>query len=416
MASPIHHVFDPISHWTLQDPARVAVRFENRSWTWQQLSDRVHSNAAAQSALGLTASGRVAFLDKNHPDCIETTLACALVGTVNAVVNFRLAPSELVYVLNDSQAELVFVGAEFVETFELIKPELLHLRKTVVVGGDADEYEDWLQNAPEVAMTHAVSPDDCFLQLYTSGTTGYPKGAMLTHRSLGAHSNAASVAFGFERDSVNMVAMPLFHVGGTSWALAAMSQGAETIVVREVVPDVVLEQIARQSVTHAFFVPAVIRFFLQIPGVAERDLGSLRCLGYGGSPMPEALLRTAMKTFDVDFYQVYGIDRGVRCVLCACGGGSPRPRASRTATFGRAAYRRCRDPRGGSGYGRRTPGRRGRRIPDPWTAGDGRVLAAGGRNHCELRRGVVQDRRRRPTGCRWLVLRRGPSQGRHHLG
>ena len=183
MTSPIHHVFEPITHSTLQDPARVAVRFENQSWTWQQLSDRVHSNAAAQSALGLAAGGRVAFLDKNHPACLETTLACALVGTVNAVVNFRLAPSELVYVLNDSQAELVFVGAEFVETFELIKPELLHLRKTIVVGGDADEYEGWLQNAPDVAMTHAVSPDDCFLQLYTSGTTGYPKGAMLTHRS-----------------------------------------------------------------------------------------------------------------------------------------------------------------------------------------------------------------------------------------
>ena len=319
MASPIHHVFDPITHWTSQDPARLAVRFENQSWTWQQLSDRVHSNAAVQSALGLAAGGRVAFLDKNHPACLETTLACALVGTVNSVVNFRLAPSELVYVLNDSQAELVFVGAEFVETFELIKPELLHVRKTVVVGGDADEYEAWLQNAPDGATAHTVSSDDCFLQLYTSGTTGYPKGAMLTHRSLGAHSIAASAAFGFERDSVNMVAMPLFHVGGTSWALAAMSQGAETIVVGDVVPDVVLEQIARQSVTHAFFVPAVIRFFLQVPGVSELDLGSLRCLGYGGSPMPDALLRTAMKAFDVDFYQVYGMTEasGVFCVLAA---------------------------------------------------------------------------------------------------
>ena len=317
MASPIHHVFDPITYWVSQDPTRVALRFEDQSWTWQQLSDRVRRNAAAQSALGLAPGDRVAFLDKNHPASLETTLACALAGTVNAVLNYRLAPSELAYVINDSRAELLILGAEFVDVVDAIKPNLDHVRTIIVLGGEADEYEAWLGKAPPREIAHPAHPEDCFLQLYTSGTTGHPKGAMLTHRSVGAHSVASSAAFGFARDSVNMVAMPLFHVGGTSWALAAMSQGAETILVREVVPAVVLDQITRQSVTHAFFVPAVIRFFLQVPGVSARDFRSLRCLGYGGSPMPEALLREAMGTFEVDFYQVYGMTEasGVFCVL-----------------------------------------------------------------------------------------------------
>ncbi|MHA4852859.1 long-chain-fatty-acid--CoA ligase [Rhodococcus sp. MSC1_016] len=317
MASPIHHVFDPITYWVSQDPTRVALRFGDESWTWQQLSDRVRRNAAAQSALGLAPGDRVAFLDKNHPASIETTLACALAGTANAVLNYRLAPSELTYVINDSQAELLILGAEFVDVVETIKPNLDHVRTIIVLGGEADEYEAWLDKAPPRHIAHSAHPEDCFLQLYTSGTTGYPKGAMLTHRSVGAHSIAASAAFGFARDSVNMVAMPLFHVGGTSWALAAMAQGAETVLVREVVPPMVLDQITRHSVTHAFFVPAVIRFFLQVPGVSARDFPSLRCLGYGGSPMPEPLLREAMSTFDVDFYQVYGMTEasGVFCVL-----------------------------------------------------------------------------------------------------
>src|SRR6478735_436853 len=107
MASPIHHVFDPITYWVSQDPTRVALRFEEESWTWQQLSDRVRRNAAAQSALGLAPGDRVAFLDKNHPASLETTLACAVAGTVNAVLNYRLAPSELAYVINDCRAELL---------------------------------------------------------------------------------------------------------------------------------------------------------------------------------------------------------------------------------------------------------------------------------------------------------------------
>ncbi|QSE84837.1 long-chain-fatty-acid--CoA ligase [Rhodococcus koreensis] len=317
MASPILHVFDPITHWTSRDPARIAIRFQDQSWTWQQLSERVRRNAAAQLVLGLAAGDRVAFLDKNHPASLETTLGCAVAGTVNAVLNFRLAPSELAYVINDCRAELLILGAEFTGVVESIRADLEYVRTIVVLGGEHDEYESWLDSAPSDVPAHRADPTDCFLQLYTSGTTGHPKGAMLTHRSVGAHSESASTAFGFDRDSVNMVAMPLFHVGGTSWALAAMSQGAETILVREVVPALVLKQITDQAVTHAFFVPAVIRFLLQIPGVSGQDLASLRCLGYGGSPIPEALLREAMNTFGVDFYQVYGMTEasGVFCVL-----------------------------------------------------------------------------------------------------
>jgi acyl-CoA synthetase (AMP-forming)/AMP-acid ligase II len=187
----------------------------------------------------------------------------------------------------------------------------------VVIGGDGDQYESWLAAAAPAETERRSDADECFVQLYTSGTTGHPKGAMLTHRSLAAHNAGAIQGFGFSEDMVNMVAMPLFHVGGTSWALAAMSVGGHTVVVREVVPRAVLDEIVDREVTHAFFVPAVYGFLLDVPDVATRDYSALRCLGYGGSPMPLPLMRRCLATWDVDFYQVYGMTEmsGVFSVL-----------------------------------------------------------------------------------------------------
>ncbi|ASR35304.1 long-chain fatty acid--CoA ligase [Prauserella marina] len=314
------HVADLLQRWEQRSPGRVALRFGEQSWSWRDLSARVRRNAAAQRAAGLAEGDRVAFLDKNHPACLETTLACAYAGTVNAVVNARLAPDELSYVLNDSAAKVLFVGAELLPALEGIRDELKTVERVIVVGGaETDEYEAFLAGAGEPDGTERADAtlDDCFLQLYTSGTTGYPKGAMLTHRCLLAHSEAAAKGFGFTADSVNLVAMPLFHVGGTSWALAGMSVGCETVLVRDVVPADVLATIAAHRVTHAFFVPAVIGFLLRVPGVREADVSTLRCLGYGGSPMPAAVLSQAMDVFDVDFYQVYGMTEaaGVFCIL-----------------------------------------------------------------------------------------------------
>ncbi|MGE5136145.1 MAG: long-chain-fatty-acid--CoA ligase [Gemmatimonadota bacterium] len=311
-ASP--HIFDMIRRWEADDPGRVAVRYGGQSWTWAEFASRARRNASAQVAAGLAAGDRVAFLDKNHPACLETTLGCSLAGTANAVVNFRLAPDEVAFIINDAKARVLFAGAEFLPVVEQIRAQIPTVEQVITVGGDDGGdggYERFLADAADAVPGREAALDDCFLQLYTSGTTGFPKGAMLTHRSMIAHSRAASSGCGLGRDSVNMVAMPLFHVGGTSWSLAGMSEGCQTVVVRELVPDQALAQIARDRVTHGFFVPAVYGFFLQVPGLADYDLSSLRCLCYGGAPMPTPLLRQALAAFpDAGFYQVYGMTEG----------------------------------------------------------------------------------------------------------
>jgi acyl-CoA synthetase (AMP-forming)/AMP-acid ligase II len=300
-------IADTVAYWQERRPDAEAMRCGAASWTWSELDERIRRNAAAQLATGLTRGERIVSFDKNHPFCLETSLACALIGTANAVVNFRLAPPEIAYVINDSQASVVLVGAEFLPVFEQIRADLPTVRRVIVVGGDHDEYESWLAGSQPLTGTEPVDADECFLQLYTSGTTGFPKGAMITQRAMTAHADAMSDSLGLDSDGVSMVAMPLFHVGGSSWALCTLYYGARQVVVRDINPPVLLDELVEQGVTHTFLVPAIFGFLLQIPGVADRDYSKLRGLVYGASPMPLPLLRRSLATFPADFHQVYGM-------------------------------------------------------------------------------------------------------------
>jgi acyl-CoA synthetase (AMP-forming)/AMP-acid ligase II len=246
-------------------------------------------------------------LDLNHPSCVELTLACAQVGTANAVVNFRLAPPEIVYVINDAQARVLFVGPEFAAAVAQVRDKLPTVERVIHVGGEADEYEPWLAGHEPDPEVHPADPEDCFVQLYTSGTTGFPKGAMLTHRAMLAHAANVSNDFRLDTTSRVQVAMPLFHVGGTSYALLAISLGAHIAMLRVPDPTAVVESLESQRITHTFLVPALMAAMTQVPGVAERDFSTLQALSYGASPMPLPVMRACRKLFPGVMHQVYGM-------------------------------------------------------------------------------------------------------------
>ncbi|MFF5985968.1 long-chain-fatty-acid--CoA ligase [Prauserella flavalba] len=317
MTSGFSPVYASLEHWVRTAPDREALAFGERRWTWAQLDQRVRRAAGALRAAGLEPGDRFAVLDKNHPACLELTLAASLIGVANAVVNFRLSAEELAHVLGDSTAGLAVVGAEFVPAVRELRDRLPGLREVIVLGGETDQYEQWIAAAEPVTDPYPATPDDCFLQLYTSGTTGWPKGAMLTQRSMGAHTKTVVSAYDMDESTINVVAMPLFHVGGTSWALGSLSAGARTVIVREVVPAALLDLIESRAATHAFFVPAVIQMLLADPARAREALGSLKVLGYGGSPMPAPLMERTLSTLDTPLYSVYGMTEmsGVFCVL-----------------------------------------------------------------------------------------------------
>jgi acyl-CoA synthetase (AMP-forming)/AMP-acid ligase II len=297
---------DILARWASERPDAEALKHAERSWTWAALADRVARAAAAQGAEGLRPGSRIATLDQNHPSCLETTLACAYAGTVHVVVNSRLAPSEIEYVLNDSDAEVLLVGPDFVQMTTEMRARLPRLRTVIRVGGETDEYEAWLNIEPPHAA-YPAEQDECFLQLYTSGTTGFPKGAEITHRGMLAHSAAVADLLDADPSSSFLVAMPLFHVGGTSYAMAGLYAGARLVVTRTPDPALLLSLLDREQITHAFFVPALLATMVAASTTTKCKHSTLRSLCYGASPMPLPQLRDSMRLFPGVLVQVYGM-------------------------------------------------------------------------------------------------------------
>ena len=176
-------------------------------------------------------------------------------------------------------------------------------------------FERWVSRAPDGDPSVEADVDDVALQLYTSGTTGLPKGAMITHANLATMLPNTAKAWYFGADSVNLVAMPLFHVGGVGWALVGMHAGAETVLLHEVAADEILRAIPRHRVTHALFVPAVLQALLATPGVEAIDFSSLEYIVYGASPIAIDVLTRSLERFRCGFIQGYGLTETTGAVV-----------------------------------------------------------------------------------------------------
>ena len=303
-------VDDRIAHWAATTPDGEAITYGPRTFTWAQWNDRVRRNAGGLQALGIGRGDVVAFLDKNHPACVETSLGAASLGAAHAIVNWRSAGDEVDYAVNDSGAKVLFVGAELMPTIEKIRDRLTKVEKVIEVtpeGGDGDEYEAWLAASTPVSRPDDVSPDDVCLVMYSSGTTGRPKGVMLTHANMVCHTINAHDGWEFAPGDKSMVAMPLFHVGGSSYVLFGIHDGVPSVMTRE--PDgASLAGAIMAGANRTFLVPAVLAQVLQAGPDAVKLFGALKTYTYGAAPMPPPLLRAAMEAWpETDFIQVYGL-------------------------------------------------------------------------------------------------------------
>jgi acyl-CoA synthetase (AMP-forming)/AMP-acid ligase II len=297
-----------VEQHALNRPDDIAIRYGDVQWSWARWSSRIRRTAGALRAAGVQRGQCVAFLDKNHPACLEILFAAASIGAVTTIVNWRVIGDELIHVLDDSGARLLVVGAELYAAVERTVARAPGLERIVVIGGDGDgdEYESLLAAATPVEADSEVAEDETALVIYSSGTTGRPKGVLLSQRALVNHSANLAPAFPFGEGDANLVAMPLFHVGGIGYALFGIRAGVPTFITRE--PDAAaLIGAVRAGATHAFFVPPVIARFLDAGAAACATISSLGHMVYGAAPMPLPLLHRALATWpDTNFVQVYG--------------------------------------------------------------------------------------------------------------
>lgn len=301
---------DRLRHWTQTTPDGEAVVYLDRKWTWAQWDDRIRRLAGALREFGVGHGDAVAFLDKNHPACVETTFAAASLGAANAVVNFRLAGDELNYVINDSGAKVLIVGRELRPAIERVRDRLTNVEHIVEVtpeGDDGDEYEQLLAGATPADRGADVTPDDVCVIKYSSGTTGRPRGVELTQANLIAHTVNAHEGWGFDDGDKNMVSMPFFHVGGQSYVQFGIHDGVPSVLTREVDGASLADAILKGA-NRTFLVPAVLAKVLETGPEAVKLFGALKTFCYGASPMPLPLLRRALQAWpDTDFIQVYGL-------------------------------------------------------------------------------------------------------------
>jgi long-chain acyl-CoA synthetase len=285
--------------------------YGDRVITFAEMDERSSRVAAALADDGVGSQERVAFLDKNGPEYFEVLFGGGKVNAVNVAVNWRLAPPEIEYIIDDAEAKLLFVGPEFVDALDQISFQTV---KKIIVLGDGDDrdgryqrYEEWVSAQPPEDPMAEVADEDVAMQLYTSGTTGLPKGAMLVNSNFSVLGPYVSPQWGLDETSVNVVCMPLFHIGGSGWALVGIWNGCHSLLFREFVPPEILAALEEHRVTNALFVPAMLQFLTAMPGAAERDYSSLRSIVYGASPITEDVLVRSMKTFGCPFVQVYGL-------------------------------------------------------------------------------------------------------------
>jgi fatty-acyl-CoA synthase len=302
----IRALADIVRHQAAARPDAVALIFEDRATTYAALDHRASQVANGLIAAGVGRAGRIALLDKNRDSFYEIWFGAGKANAVLVPVNWRSAPPEIAFVINDCGTEVLFVGADFLDVVGAIRERLTKVREVIVMDRD---YPAWRDRQSAVDPRLPAAGGDVCVQMYTSGTTGLPKGAQLTHDNLLTQLSAVAGRdwAGWREDDVSLVVLPLFHIAGAAYGAFGLYNGARNVILREVVPQQILDAIGKYRITKLLLVPAAILFVLQCPGIRDADLSSLEMLFYGASPIPLELLRSAIDVFKCRFAQAYGL-------------------------------------------------------------------------------------------------------------
>ena len=303
-------------HAARRPDAPFAVDGERRL-TWARAQASMRRIANALRGAGVSPRDRIAFLARNRLEYPLLYYGAFEAGAVPVTLNFRLAPPEWRFILEDAGVRLVVAAEEYAEALDGLRADV-PVERWVILGRARpgwDAFEDWIAAASPAPPHLRPSPDDDLYQMYTSGTTGRPKGAVLTQRAIVDHLHQLRLAMPLFPGERQLAVMPLFHAGMAIGLYHAVAAGAELVIHEAFEPEAVVRAISEEGIAVASLVPAMIQACcVDVRDVADRTYDALRMLVYGASPIAEATLARALEVFGCEFGQGYGMTETASCV------------------------------------------------------------------------------------------------------
>lgn len=293
--------------------------FGDRRQTFREYAVRARQLASALHAGGVKVQDRIGLLGMNCAEYLEIYGVSEVAPYILAPVNFRLAPPEILYILRDAAPVVLFFEKQYETTIDALRAELPSIRRYVCFGGPApawaEDYEAVVASGSPAGPGLEVLPSHLHAIVYTSGTTGRPKGAMVTH--------SAFLALGFDwarelaadaGDRI-LLCMPFFHVGARSQGYALTCVGGTMFILRAFDPQAILDTIEREKITQLHLAPTLVQQVLDHPGQERYDLSSLKTINYAAAPMPYTILQRALQRFGRVMINGFGQTEGSGCVL-----------------------------------------------------------------------------------------------------
>ncbi len=292
-------------------PEKTAAVCGDTRLTFRQTVARVNRLSNALARLGVGAGDRVAVLALNCHRFFELYYAVPQMGAVIVPINFRIPPAEVKYILDHAGARALFVDNALAPLVEQVRPQLETVTQLVSISDapvdDYLNYEALLADASAEYGAPVIEGDELLGLFYTSGTTGEPKGVMLTHDNVRANVRHVEASYRYTPDEIYLHSAPMFHLADGAAVFTNASRGSTQVFIPRFEPAATLAAIARERVTHALLVPTMINLVLQVPNLADYDLSSLAHVTYGASPIAPDVLRRAMQAFGCNFGQGYGL-------------------------------------------------------------------------------------------------------------
>ena len=293
-------------------PHKLAVAYGSMKWNYSQFNSRANRLANALFRLGIRHGDNIALLQYNHPEMLASMFACFKAGCSAVPINFRLHPNEFSFIIDHSDAKAVILSPEFNQALMDCRERLSKVRHFITLAGAGNgllDIEKLLSPESDQLLDADVHPDDLAWLFYTSGTTGMPKGAMLTHRNLIAMTMNfyADICPGFGPDEVVLHAAPLSHGSGL-YALPNIGKAAANVILeaKSFDPELVFKTIEQYRVTNMFAAPTMINVMINSPAADKYDHGSLKALNYGGAPMLVEDLKAAIDKLGPCLVQLFG--------------------------------------------------------------------------------------------------------------